>query len=379
MHMHIRSSVFAGIAFVGIGAVAVAPLVPLEQPPTPRMVVSDVELTASPPLGAIPLGILRNQAEYCSVICPHIVELVRTVPVATLKTPATFLGSLTSTRSPLRAIGATAASVTGPANTAVTGIITNDVYRVVPKAFNNLEVAVVELFNIGGAVLQPGEFVQTVTTAREHILAALNQPLPPPVPTETGATTLPQVLAVETIRVSAAVAFQAGEILLLGVVQTADAAAQELAASGDPAAALTAGATQARASVATATGIVTDAVDTAVTNIRNTLGDTSASGPGMPNTTAVDPPTVKTRSLDQKKPDQRDIRKRSESLSDTKDSDTVRGEQAADGDLDVKSADKPEAKPRPKLRPKITRSDDLGRGVLHRQRNTESQEKHDEQ
>ncbi len=374
--MHIRSSVFAGIAFVGIGAVAVAPLAPLEQPHSPRMVVSDVQLTASPPLGAIPLAILRNQAEYCSVICPHIVELVRTVPVATLKTPATFLGSLASTRLPLRAIGAAAASVTGPANTAVTGIITNDVYRVVPKAFNNLEVAVVELFNIGGAVLQPGEFVQTVNAAREHILAALNQPLSPPVPTETGATTLPQVLAVETIRVSAAVAFQAGEILLLGVVATADAAAQELAASGDPAAALTAGATQARASVATAKGIVTDAVDTAVTNIRNTLGDTSAS---EPNTSAPDPPTVKTRSLDQKKPDQRDIRKRFESLSDTKDSDTVRGEQAADGDLDVKSADKPETKPRPKLRPKITRSDDLGRGLLHRQRNTESQEKHDEQ
>ena len=197
-------------------------------------------MTAAPALGAIPLAFIRNQFQYCSLICPFAVQGAITVPIAAVQTPTTLLGSLASTGSPLKAIGAAAASVTGPANAAVTPLINNDVFLVVPKAFHALDVAVVEAINVGAAVFTPGEFLQAVQNGRTNILAALNQPVGPPT-TPTGATNILQVVAVEAVNVTTAVAFQAGELLLAGVVQTADAAAQELAQSGDPAAALAAG------------------------------------------------------------------------------------------------------------------------------------------
>lgn len=272
-----RGRVQSGLAAAVIAVGVIAPMAAVPAPPPAWAAdpeVHDVRLTAAaPPLGAIPLAFIRNQFQYCSVICPHVVEGLVTVPAALVMAPVTFLGALGATGSPLRAIGAAVGSVTGPAKAAVTGIIENDVYRVVPKAFNNLEVAVVELFNVASAVLRPDQFLRVLDTARANIFTALNQPLPPPVPTETGARTLPQVLAVETIRVFAAVAFQAGEILLLGVVRTADAAAQELAVSGDPFAAGAAGAAAAAESLSTAGRIVHDAADTAVTNVRAALAN----------------------------------------------------------------------------------------------------------
>lgn len=272
-----RGRVQSGLvaAVTAIGVVTPMAVVPAEPPAwTPRAEVHDVRLAAAaPPLGAIPLAFINNQFQYCSVICPHVVQGLVTIPIAVVMTPVTFLGALAATGAPLRALGAAAATVTGAANAAATPIIENDVFRVVPKAFNNLEVAVVELLNVAAAVSRPGDFLQELNSARANILAALNQPLPPPVPTETGARTLPQVLAVEAIRVFAAVAFQAGEILLLGVVQTADAAAQELALSGDPVAAIEAGVTQAAESLTVAGGIVRDAADTALTNISAALAD----------------------------------------------------------------------------------------------------------
>jgi hypothetical protein len=78
---------------------------------------------------------------------------------------------------------------------------------------------------------------------------------------------------VAAVDVTAAVAFQAGELLLAGVVQIADASAQELAQSGDPAAALAAGVSETRHVVATASAPVVSAVTTAVANIRNSLHD----------------------------------------------------------------------------------------------------------
>jgi hypothetical protein len=82
-----------------------------------------------------------------------------------------------------------------------------------------------------------------------------------------------QVVSVAAVDVTAAVAFQAGELLLAGVVQIADASAQELAQSGDPAAALAAGVSETRHVVATASAPVVSAVTTAVANIRNSLHD----------------------------------------------------------------------------------------------------------
>lgn len=247
-------------------------------PPSPGMTLSGqppvrlVAADAAPP-GAIPLAFLRNQFQYCELICPYALQGAVEVPVTVARTPVVFLNALGTTGEVPRAFGAAAASVTGRLSAAVTPIIENDVYRVVPKAFNNLEVSVVELANVASAVLEPARFLPAVHTARVNILAALNQPLPPPAPTETGARGLPQVLAVEAIKVTAAVAFQAGELLLLGVVQSADAAAQELARSGDPVAAVTAGVSQAAETIDVAGGVVRDAVDTAVTNIRGSLDD----------------------------------------------------------------------------------------------------------
>ena len=270
MRAHTHSSVVAGLCVAGTLAAAVLVSPPQVQPPP--TVAHRVQLAASPALGAIPLAFIRNQFQYCSLICPYAVQGAITVPIAAVQVPTTFLGSLASTGSPLRAIGAAAASVTGPANAAVTPLINNDVFLVVPKAFHALDVAVVEAINVGAAVLTPGQFLQVVQNGRTNILGALNQPVGPPT-TPTGARNILQVVAVETINVATAVAFQAGELLLAGIVQTADAAAQELARSGDPAAALAAGVEQARRTVNEASDLVVTAVDTALTNIRTSLND----------------------------------------------------------------------------------------------------------
>ena len=71
----------------------------LEAQPT---VAREVRLAAAPALGAIPLAFIRNQFQYCSLICPHAVEGAITVPIAGAGAPATFLGSLASTGSPFR-------------------------------------------------------------------------------------------------------------------------------------------------------------------------------------------------------------------------------------------------------------------------------------
>lgn len=289
MRVHIRSSVISGIAIAGISTLVMAPSTPPPEPQSPRTVVREVALTAAPPLGAIPLAFIRNQFQYCSLICPFAVQGAITVPIAASLVPATFLGSLASTGSPLKAIGAAAASVTGPANAAVTPLINNDVFLVVPKAFHALDVAIVEAFNVGAAVFTPGEFVQAVQNARTNILGALDQPVGPPT-TPTGARNILQIVAVEAVNVTTAVAFQAGELLLAGIVQITDAAAQELARSGDPAAALAAGAARAGEVVNQSAGIVASAVDTAVTNIRNSLNDPFPSTATTTTPSAADPP-----------------------------------------------------------------------------------------
>ena len=78
------------------------------------------------------------------------------MPTGAAAAPAAFLGSLASTGNVFKAIGSAAASVTGPADAAVTPLINNDVFLVVPKAFHALDVAIVEAFNVSGSVLTPG-------------------------------------------------------------------------------------------------------------------------------------------------------------------------------------------------------------------------------
>src|SRR5258705_12069467 len=228
------------MAMIGIGALAVAPMAPPPEPHAPPPVFREVRLTAAPTLGAIPLAFIRNQFQYCSLICTFAVQGAITVPTGAAAAPATFLGSLASTGNIFKAFGSAAASVTGPADAAVTPLINNDVFRVVPKAFHALDVAVVEAFNVGGAVFTPGGLLQAVQNGRTNILDALNQPVGQPT-TPTGATNILQVVAVSAIDVTTAVAFQAGELLLAGVVQGPNPAAHELAQYGEPAPALAAG------------------------------------------------------------------------------------------------------------------------------------------
>ena len=291
--MPVRSSVIAGVAAIGIGALAAAPLAPPPQPDAPPVVSRNVQLTAAPALGSIPLAFIRNQFQYCSLICPFAVQGAIGVPLAAAQAPATFLGSLASTGSPLQAIGAAAASITGPADAAVTPLINNDVFLVVPKAFHALDVAVVEAINVGAAITTPGQLLQALQTGRTNILNALNAPVGTPT-TPTGATNIVQVVAVSALDVTTAVAFQAGELLLSGAVQIADASAQELAKSGNPVAALAAGVAQTRQVAATATAPVVSAVSTALTNIQHSLHDpfpaataTTAKKPDEPSVEAT--------------------------------------------------------------------------------------------
>jgi hypothetical protein len=267
------------------------------------------------------VAFIRNQFQYCSLICTFAVQGAITVPTGAAAAPATFLGSLASTGNVFKAIGSAAASVTGPADDAVTPLINNDVFLVVPKAFHALDVAIVEAFNVSGSVFTPGEFIQAVQNGRTNILGALNQPVGPPT-TPTGATNILQVVSVEAVNVTTAVAFQAGELLLAGAVQITNAAAQELAQSGDPAAALAAGATRAGQVVNAASAPVVSAVDTAVTNIRNSLADP------FPSTATMTAPSVQTLTVkaaepkaEAKKTDPPTTEKASESPSGKKGSD----------------------------------------------------------
>ena len=298
-----RSSVITSVAAAGIGALVITNVTPAQEVQTPPSVVHEVRLAASPAPGALLDRFLLNQLQNCAAICPFIVQGLVTVPIGVAETPAAFLGTIASTGNLLQAIGAAAASVTQPANAAAGGIIGNDLNQVVPRFENGVEIGVVDALNIGAAVLQPGQLPGAIETFREQLLQALNQPLPPPAPTPPPLTPPPpfgimpspqgpiEVAAVEVINVSFALAFQAGELLLLGVVQTANSAATTLAATGNIGSAVTAGADTAAKVIAAADGIVTNAVSTAVTNISNSL-----QRPSMATTNTTTTTTNATRS-----------------------------------------------------------------------------------
>jgi hypothetical protein len=267
-----NSLLTVGVA-ASIGALAITSSTPPPSEQAAGQGTRDVRLAAdSVPLGAIPAAFLRNQLTFCGLICPSIVQLVTTVPIGVAEAPVNFVAGLQS-GSLLRAIGAAAESVTNPADVATTGIITPDVFIVVPKAVGNtLQVTVVQAIHVGEAVLQPGQLLPAIETARTNILAALNtKATDPPSPVPTGAQGLLDNVAVAAVSIPVAVAFQAGEFLLEGAVHTANVTATELADTGNPGVALTAGGAAAAASLHTARGFVADAVDTAVAGIRGSL------------------------------------------------------------------------------------------------------------
>jgi hypothetical protein len=258
-----RTRFLSSTAATAIVALSIVPLTPPVEARIATVTAPDIELAAAP-IGAIPLAFLRNQLTFCSLICPFIVQGAVTVPIGVAEAPATFLQTLLQTGNLAGALGAAASAVTIPADAAAEGIIGNDLNLVLPKAQNTLEVAAVQLMDVMSGQTTPG-------AARDKILQALNQP--PGMPTiPVGAHGLLQVATVEAINVASAVAFQAGETLLLGVVQSANATATTLATTHDVRAAIAAGMTSARSTLNLARNQVTTAVNTAITNISAAAG-----------------------------------------------------------------------------------------------------------
>ena len=79
MRAHTHLSVVAGLCVAGTLAAAVLVSPPQVQPPP--TVAHRVQLAAAPALGAIPLAFIRNQFQYCSLICPYAVQGAITVPI----------------------------------------------------------------------------------------------------------------------------------------------------------------------------------------------------------------------------------------------------------------------------------------------------------
>jgi hypothetical protein len=248
----VRSSVNTGIAITAAGALAITPAALPAEPHSPPTVVAGVRLSAAttlmpatPPLGALVQQFLANQVTDCSLICPFIIQGATQPLINFAIIPVTFAAELSSGQPLLQAIALTDATVSGAANAALTGIITNDLNAALPRAQHSLEVAVVGLIDIGTtAITQPGNLLQAINTARTDLFGALQQP---PGPTPPAVHNALEAAAVRVIEVASAITFQAPERLLLGVTQAADALFTTLGNTGNVGAALGA----AGASVAT--------------------------------------------------------------------------------------------------------------------------------
>jgi hypothetical protein len=263
MSASVQTRLLSTSAATAIVALSIAPLAPPVEARIATVTAPDIELAAAP-IGAIPLAFLRNQVTFCSLICPFIVQGAVTVPLGVLGAPGTFLQTLLQTGNLAGSLGAAASAVTIPADAAAEGIIGNDLNLVLPKAQNTLEVAVVQLMDVFSGQTTPN-------AGRDAILAALNQP--PGIPTvPVGAHGLLQVATIEAINVVSAVAFQAFETGLLGVVQAANASATALASTHSVRAAIVAGTDSARTTLTTARNQVGTAVATAIANIRSAAG-----------------------------------------------------------------------------------------------------------
>jgi hypothetical protein len=270
-----------GIAVVGIAAMAATPLAPVTQSQSPTTVVQDVRLTAATvPPGGLVTSFLGNQVIYCSIICPLLVQTGVTPVVAALQTPGVFVTALHS-GDLLKAIGATAASVTGPTRAAAEAAIVADGTLVAPRALNAFEVGVVGLLNVVPAAAGglPG-IATAIQTARQDTFDALNAPIVPnPTPTVMPRGVV-QVAVVGALNVGGAVIFTALNEVLSGAFETPDAVAQELAATGDPVRAVAAGVNTASEAVTAAGTAIADSVVTAVNNVR-AAGGQSFRGNGL--------------------------------------------------------------------------------------------------
>lgn len=265
------------IGAVVVAVVAAAVVVTAPRPAAPAA-VHDVTLAASAsvPPGGLITSFLRNQTVYCSIICPLLAQTGVTAVTTTLQAPGTFLAAL-SAGDVLKAIGAAAASVTGPTEAAAQRAIDADAAIPAQRALNAFQVGVVGVLNVLPAVQRgvPG-VMAALQKAREETYAALNLPfVPNPEPTVMPRGVF-QVAVVAAINVVAAVIFPAFNYVLAGVFEVPDAMAQELARTGNPVRALSAGIRTAGNVVGAAGEVITEAVATAVDDVRQAASDQPA-------------------------------------------------------------------------------------------------------
>ena len=273
----LRAGVASGIGVVAIAAMAAAPLAPVTQSQSPPVVAQDVRLAAAPvPLGGLITSFLGNQLIYCSLICPLLLETAVTPVVTTLQAPGTFLAALQSGNL-LKAIGAAAASVTGPTNAAAEQAILVDSEIPAQRALNAFEVGVVGLLNVipGAEGGLPG-IITAIETARQDTFAALNAPIVPNPPPTVMPRGVLQVAVVGAINVAAAVIFPAFNDFLSGAFETPNAVAQQLAATGNPVQAVAAGVNTVGGVLNAAVTVVAQSIVTAISNIG------AASGQALP-------------------------------------------------------------------------------------------------
>lgn len=267
-----KRSIGTIVVAVVASAVVVAPT------PAAPAVVHDVALTASTsvPPGGLISSFLHNQTVYCSIICPLLAQTGVTAVTTTLQAPGTFLAAL-SAGDVLKAIGAAAASVTGPTEAAAQRAIDADAAIPAQRALNAFQVGVVGLLDVLPAVQRgvPG-IMAALQNAREETYRALNLPfVPNPEPTVMPRGVF-QVAVVAAINVVAAVIFPAFNYVLAGVFEVPDAMAQELARTGNPVRALSAGIRTAGDVVGAAGEVITEAVVTAVDDVRQAASDQPA-------------------------------------------------------------------------------------------------------
>ncbi|CDO06029.1 hypothetical protein [Mycolicibacterium cosmeticum] len=283
----------AGMAAVTAAAVVAAPLTPVTVASIPPTVVREVRLAAAVPPGGLITSFLHNQTVYCSIICPLIAQTGVTAVTTALQAPGTFLAAL-SAGDVLKAIGAAAASVTGPTEAAAQKAIDADAAIPAQRALNAFEVGVVGLLNVLPAVQDglPG-IATALQKARQDTFDALNLPfVPNPTPTVMPRGVL-QVAVVGAINVAAAVIFPAFNDFLAGVFQVPDTVAQELAASGNPVRALAAGIRTAAGVVVAAAKVVAQAVVTAVDDVRAAAAQPVTTGRAIPKPeSAATPPST---------------------------------------------------------------------------------------
>lgn len=269
--MHRSTCLRASLAASAITVVSMAATVHAPAPTQPQarpMTSQRVQLAAATvPVGGLFTSFVKNQVIYCSIICPLLVDTAVAPAAGAVLAPATFFEALTA-GDLLKAIGQTAASVTGPANAAAETAIVADASIPAKRALNALEVGVVGLLRVipaaqGGL---PG-VVSAIEAAREGTFIALNLPVVPnPDPTVMPHGVV-EVAAVGGLNVFGAVIFTGFNHVLSGVFETPDAIAQELAATGDPLRAGIAGFNAAAGEASAAVAVVADSVVTAINQV----------------------------------------------------------------------------------------------------------------